>query len=154
MERDNLLNQIKPENYPVPGDRELKKNLRISSIKFYRTMIQNLHLTTNMTIPSKGICRHCYRRPLFSSKINSNPAVDGPSFSKPIAPELVTENRFQLFCGTYGSSRAGDSHLGHVFDDGPADKADYVIVSTVHLSRFIPYDDMDAEGCSFSETDI
>ena len=40
-------------------------------------------------------------------------------------------------------SRSGHAHLGHVFDDGPRDKAVYVIASIAHQFKFIPLDEME-----------
>lgn len=86
--------------------------------------------------------------PLFLSTDKFDSGCGWPSFTKPIAEELVTE----LVDTSYGMvrtevrSRSGDIHLGHVFDDGPiaAGGLRYCINSA--SLRFVPKSQMEAEG--------
>ena len=86
--------------------------------------------------------------PLFLSTDKFDSGCGWPSFTKPIAPELVRE----LVDTSYGMvrtevrSRSGDIHLGHVFDDGPiaAGGLRYCINSA--SLRFIPKNQMKEEG--------
>lgn len=86
--------------------------------------------------------------PLFSSADQYDAGCGWPSFTKPIDPSVIVERED----GSYGmtrtevSSRVGDSHLGHVFDDGPADKGGQRYCINSASLRFVPLEDMDAEG--------
>ena len=62
--------------------------------------------------------------PLFSSKDKYDSACGWPSFTKPIVAEVVTYHEDASFnmVRVEVRSRSGDSHLGHVFEDGPKDK--------------------------------
>ena len=86
--------------------------------------------------------------PLFASSDKYELGCGWPSFTKPIEPANVSE----LQDTTHGMTRTevrsahGDSHLGHVFSDGPADRGGLrYCINSVSL-RFIHRDDMEAEG--------
>ena len=86
--------------------------------------------------------------PLFSSADKFDSGCGWPSFTKPIDPDVIVEkvdNSYGMV-RTEVRSRVGNSHLGHVFDDGPADKGGLrYCINSVSI-RFIPYDDMEKEG--------
>lgn len=86
--------------------------------------------------------------PLFTSMDKFYSACGWPSFCKPIEPEALVE-KADLSHGrtrTEVRSRAGDSHLGHVFTDGPQEKGGLrYCINSVAL-RFIPKDELEAEG--------
>ena len=86
--------------------------------------------------------------PLFVSTDKFESGCGWPSFTKPIEPEAVVENtdRSHGMIRTEVRSRAGDSHLGHVFPDGPEDKGGLRYCINSAALRFVPYDDMDKEG--------
>ncbi|UWR26510.1 peptide-methionine (R)-S-oxide reductase MsrB [Sulfitobacter sp. S223] len=86
--------------------------------------------------------------PLFASGAKYESGCGWPSFTKPIEPANVQE----LSDSTLGMVRTevrstyGDSHLGHVFPDGPQDRGGLRYCINSASLRFVHRDDMDAEG--------
>ena len=82
--------------------------------------------------------------PLFASSDKFDSGCGWPSFTKPIEPANVNE----LPDGTATEVRSthGDSHLGHVFRDGPRDRGGLRYCINSAALRFIHRDDMEAEG--------
>jgi len=86
--------------------------------------------------------------PLFASSDKFESGCGWPSFTKPIEPANVAE----LQDGSLGMIRTevrsthGDSHLGHVFPDGPRDRGGLRYCINSASLRFIPRDEMEAEG--------
>jgi peptide-methionine (R)-S-oxide reductase len=86
--------------------------------------------------------------PLFASADKFESGCGWPSFSKPIEPANVRElpDKTLGMVRTEVRSKSGDSHLGHVFDDGPADRGGMRYCINSASLRFIHRDDMEAEG--------
>ncbi|HBR33997.1 MAG TPA: peptide-methionine (R)-S-oxide reductase [Firmicutes bacterium] len=86
--------------------------------------------------------------PLFSSKNKFASGCGWPSFTRPINPESITyqtDRRFGME-RVETRSRIGDSHLGHVFDDGPVDQGGRRFCINSAALRFIPLEQMAAAG--------
>ena len=86
--------------------------------------------------------------PLFASSAKYESGCGWPSFVKPIEPENVVELRDMThgMIRTEVRSRHGDSHLGHVFPDGPRDRGGLRYCINSASLRFIAKEDMEAEG--------
>ncbi len=86
--------------------------------------------------------------PLFASSDKYESGCGWPSFTKPIEPANIEELRDT----SYGMvrvevrSKHGDSHLGHVFNDGPRDRGGLRYCINSASLRFIPREKMEAEG--------
>ena len=89
--------------------------------------------------------------PLFSSADKFDSGCGWPSFTRPISPEVAryVEDRSYNMVRTEVRSRAGDSHLGHVFTDGPADKGGLRYCINSLSIRFVPKADMEKEGYGY-----
>jgi peptide-methionine (R)-S-oxide reductase len=86
--------------------------------------------------------------PLFASSDKYESGCGWPSFTKPIADEYINE----VSDSSHGMRRTevrsayGDSHLGHVFEDGPHDRGGLRYCINAASLRFVHRDDMEAEG--------
>lgn len=86
--------------------------------------------------------------PLFASSAKFQSGCGWPSFSKPIVAANVNELRDAShgMVRTEVRSAHGDSHLGHVFEDGPAEAGGLRYCINSASLRFVARDDMEAEG--------
>ncbi|WP_413560815.1 peptide-methionine (R)-S-oxide reductase MsrB [Bdellovibrio sp. HCB209] len=86
--------------------------------------------------------------PLFSSTDKYDSGTGWPSFTKPIDDSAITTkpDHEMMVERTELRSKKADSHLGHVFDDGPKDKGGKRFCINSAALKFIPVEEMEAKG--------
>jgi peptide methionine sulfoxide reductase msrA/msrB len=94
--------------------------------------------------------------PLFSSRDKFDSGTGWPSFVRPISDDVVTlhEDRKLFSTRTEVRSRYADSHLGHVFPDGPADRGGLRYCMNGAALRFIPLTEMESAGYGYLVAEV
>lgn len=137
------------KNFKKPGEAELRKQLTAEQFAvtqkaatepaFHNQYWDNHHPGIYVDVVSG--------QPLFSSLDKFDSGCGWPSFTKPLASNDVMEHSDHSFgmVRTEVRSSVADSHLGHVFDDGPGPTHLRYCINSASL-RFIPLEKMQAEG--------
>lgn len=149
----NLADLIRPERYPAPNERILKETLTDIQYRVTRKNDTERPFANeyNGTF-DKGIYVDVVTgEPLFSSEDKFESGCGWPSFSKPLIPDVIKEKTDLSFHmdRTEVRSRAGDSHLGHVFDDGPAESGGLRYCINSASLRFVPYEELETAGYGY-----
>lgn len=144
---------IDPKDYPKPSDEYLKEHL--TSIQYQVTQLNETEMAfSNEYFDNKepGIYVDVVTgEPLFSSRDKYDSGCGWPSFTRPIVEEVVNykvDTSFNMIRYEV-RSRVGDSHLGHVFEDGPVEQGGLRYCINSASIRFIPKDQMEQEGYGY-----
>lgn len=144
---------IDGHNYQRPGDDVLRKELTPEQYRVTRQDATEFPFTNAYyNTFDKGIYVDVTTgEPLFTSYDKFDSGCGWPSFSRPISDDVVTEHddRKLFSPRTEIRSRAGDSHLGHVFPDGPKEHGGLRYCINSASLKFIPFAEMDEEGYGY-----
>jgi methionine-R-sulfoxide reductase len=144
-----VVERTHPEEFAVPPDKELRRQLTAEQYNVTRqngteTAFRNAYWDNHKPGIYVDIITN---EPLFSSLDKFDSGTGWPSFTKPISPEHVVEKTDTSYnmVRTEVRAKKSDSHLGHIFDDGPPpSKLRYCVNSAA--MRFIPAEKLKEEG--------
>ncbi len=138
-----------PQTYTKPSDEELRRKLTPEQYKVTQ------HEATERAFSNEYWDNHAdgiyvdivSGEPLFSSFDKYDSGCGWPSFTKPLEPaNITTRSDHKLWMArTEVRSKHANSHLGHVFDDGPGPTHKRFCMNSAAM-RFIPVDKLQEEG--------
>jgi peptide methionine sulfoxide reductase msrA/msrB len=151
--QDKKTSDVKPrawENFTKPTDAELK--VKLTPEQYRVTQKEGTEPAGTSALDANydaGIYVDIVSgEPLYSSKDKYDSGTGWPSFVKPISDTVLTlkTDNYLIYSRTEVRSKIADSHLGHVFDDGPAERGGKRYCMNGAALRFVPLADMEKEG--------
>ena len=141
---------IRVADYPRPDDAELRSRLTEEQYRVTQGGDTEEPFTNEyVDNESPGIYVDVVTgEPVFSSVHKFDSGSGWPSFTRPIVDYVVTyqPDDYEIPDGAEVRSRSGDSHLGHVFSDGPRDEGGLRYCINSAALRFVPLEEMPAQG--------
>ena len=138
------------QNKTLKSEEDWKKELNEAQYTILRKKGTERPHTGQYNMHFENGIYHCAgcKSPLFKSQTKFDAGCGWPSFTKPVEASYLNE----ISDTTHGMIRTevrstnGDSHLGHVFPDGPKDRGGLRYCINSASLRFVHVDDMEAEG--------
>ena len=139
-----------PDSFQKPSEKELKEKL--TKLQYEVTQEDKTERPFSHPyndLKDEGIYVDVVSgEPLFSSQDKYDSGTGWPSFTRPISEHAVVKKKQQSFFGVQDEIRSkhGDTHLGHVFNDGPKSAGGKRYCMNAASLRFVPRKDLQKEG--------
>ncbi|MBQ7606545.1 MAG: peptide-methionine (S)-S-oxide reductase MsrA [Desulfovibrionaceae bacterium] len=150
LPKEDISISVDPKKYSKPDKDTLKSKLSAIEYNVTQNGATELAFTGKLwNMKEKGIYVDIVTgEPLFLSTDKFESGTGWPSFTKPISPEVIQEKTDTSYgmLRTEVRSRVGNSHLGHVFDDGPKKTGGLRYCINSASLRFIPFKEMESAG--------